>query len=79
MAEPIGADQLRSIAEAALELAGADGVEVLAVHDWGGVTRFADSAIHQSTAREDTAVKVRVVSRGRVGVASTNDLSKEGA
>jgi PmbA protein len=77
--EPIGADQVRSIAEAALELAGADGVEVLAVHDWGGLTRFAESAIHQSTAREDTAVKVRVVSGGRVGVASTNDLSKEGA
>lgn len=79
MPEPIGPDQVRSIAEAALELAGTEGVEVLAVHDWGGLTRFADSAIHQSTAREDTAVKVRVVSGGRLGVASTNDLSKEGA
>ena len=79
MPDPIGAEQIRRIAEAALELRGADGVEVLAVHDWGGLTRFADSAIHQSTAREDTAVKVRVVSGGRVGVASTNDLSKEGA
>jgi len=77
--DPIGADQLRSIAGAALEQAGADGVEVLAVHDWGGLTRFADSAIHQSTAREDTAVKVRVVAGRRLGVASTNDLSKEGA
>ena len=79
MPEPIGAEQVRRIAEVGLELPGADGVEVLAVHDWGGLTRFADSAIHQSTAREDTAVKVRVVVGGRVGVASTNDLSKEGA
>jgi PmbA protein len=77
--DPIGADQIRRIGEAALDLPGADGVEVLAVHDWGGLTRFADSAIHQSTAREDTAVKVRVISGGRVGVASTNDLTKEGA
>src|ERR687891_132700 len=77
--DPIGSEQIRRIAEAALELPGADGVEVLAVHDWGGLTRFADSAIHQSTAREDTAVKVRVVAGGRLGVASTNDLTKEGA
>ncbi len=79
MPDPIGSEQIRRIAEAALELPGADGVEVLAVHDWGGLTRFADSAIHQSTAREDTAVKVRVVAGGRLGVASTNDLTKEGA
>ena len=79
MPDPIGPEAVRGIAEAALELAGADGVEVLAVHDWGGLTRFADSAIHQSMAREDTAVKVRVAIDGRVGVASTNDLSKEGA
>ncbi|MGH2765623.1 MAG: TldD/PmbA family protein [Actinomycetota bacterium] len=79
MPGPIGPDEIRGVIEVALELGGGDGVEVLAVHDWGGLTRFADSAIHQSTAREDTAVKVRVVSNGRVGVASTNDLSKEGA
>lgn len=79
MPDPIGPERLRGIAEAALDLPGADGVEVLAVHDWGGLTRFAASAIHQSTAREDTAVKVRVVSGGRLGVASTNDLTKGGA
>jgi PmbA protein len=79
MPGPVGADDIRTVAEAALELSGADGVEVLVMHEWGGLTRFADSAIHQSTAREDTAVKVRVVAGGRVAVASTNDLSKDGA
>jgi PmbA protein len=79
MPEPIGPDDIRGVAEAALELPGADGVEVLVMHEWSGLTRFAESAIHQSTARQDTAVKVRVVDRGRVGVASTNDLSKDGA
>jgi PmbA protein len=76
---PLGRDVFRQVADAALGLRGADGVEVLAVHEWGGLTRFADSAIHQSTAREDTGIKVRVVAGGRVGVTSTNDLSKEGA
>ncbi len=79
MPGPIGADEARAVAEAALELPGADGVEVLLVHEWGGLTRFADSAIHQSTAREDTGLRVRVVMDGRVGVAASNEFSKEGA
>jgi PmbA protein len=79
MPEPIGPDDIRGVAEAALDLRGADGVEVLVMHEWSGLTRFAESAIHQSTAREDTGVKVRVATGGRVGVASTNDLTKDGA
>jgi predicted Zn-dependent protease len=66
------------VAEAALDLPGAD-VEVLFMHEWGGLTRFASSAIHQSTWSEDTGLRVRVVSEARTGVASTNDFSKDGA
>lgn len=79
MAGPIGRDEVRSIAEAGLDLPGADGVEVLLMHEWSGLTRFANSSIHQSTWREDTAVKVRVISGGSVGVSTSNDFSKEGA
>jgi PmbA protein len=79
MAEPVGRDGVRAVAEAAQEITGADAVEVLFVHEWGGLTRFADSAIHQSTWREDTGLRVRVVSAGRVGVVATNDFSKDGA
>lgn len=75
----VGPDEIRAVADAALEVPGADGVEVLVMHEWSGLTRFADSAIHQSTAQEDTAVRVRTVVGGRVGVAATNDLSKDGA
>src|SRR5439155_21100798 len=75
----IGPDELRRVADAALDLSGVDGVEVLFMHEWGGLSRFADSSIHQSTWREDTALRVRVVSKGRVGVASTNQFSAEGA
>ena len=49
------------------------------MHEWGGLTRFASSSIHQSTHREDTGIRVRVVSDGRIGVAGTNDFSPEGA
>ena len=75
----IGRDGFVEVAEAALDLPGVDGVEVLFMHEWGGLTRFASSQIHQSTAREDTGLRVRVVSRGRVGVAAANDFSPEGA
>jgi len=74
----LGPDEVRAVAQAALGLPGADGVEVLLMHEWGGLTRFASSSIHQSTWREDTAVRVRVVKGGRIGVAATNDFAPEG-
>ena len=75
----IGPDEARAVAEAALDVPGADGVEVLFFHEWGGLTRFASSSIHQSTWREDTGLRVRVVAGGRTGVSSSNDFSKDGA
>jgi len=77
--QPIGPDEVRRISDAALGMEDVDGVEVLFVHEWGGLTRFAGSVIHQSTSREDTGLRVRVVSDGRIGVAATNDFSEEGA
>jgi predicted Zn-dependent protease len=79
VAGALGPDEVRPVAEAALEVPGADAVEVLFVHEWGGLTRFARSAIHQSTSREDTGLRVRAVSGSRVGVSATNDLTREGA
>lgn len=79
MAGVIGPDAVRRVAEAALELPGADGVEVLFVHEWGGLTRFASSTIHQSTWREDTGLSVRVVRGGRIGVSTTNEFTLKGA
>ena len=75
----IGPEEVRAVTESALEVPGADGVEVLFFHEWGGLTRFARSSIHQSTWSEDTGLRIRVVTDGRVGVASSNDFSKEGA
>ncbi|MGH2692352.1 MAG: TldD/PmbA family protein [Actinomycetota bacterium] len=75
----IGPDDIRDVTNAALEVPGADATEVLVIHEWSGLTRFAESAIHQSTSREDTGVRVRTIVGGQVGVAATNDLSKDGA
>ena len=75
----IGEDRFHEVASAALELPGVDDVEVLFLHEWGGLTRFANSEIHQSTSREDTALRIRVAMGGKVGVAQANDFSPEGA
>ena len=75
----IGPDDVRAVCDAALEVSGPDGIEVLFMHEWGGLTRFANSSIHQSTWSEDTGIRVRVISQGRVGVAASNDFSKDGA
>jgi PmbA protein len=79
MAGIVGPEEIRRVAAGALELKGVEGVEVLFLHEWGGLTRFAASSIHQSTWREDTGLRVRVVNGGRIGVAATNDLTPDGA
>ncbi|HSJ52036.1 MAG TPA: metallopeptidase TldD-related protein, partial [Actinomycetota bacterium] len=79
MPGPVGPDRIRQVAAAALEVGGVDDAEVLFLHEWGGLTRFASSAIHQSTWREDTGLRVRVVAGNRIGVAGTNDFSEAGA
>ena len=39
MPELLGADGFAPVADAALELTGVDGVEVLFMHEWGGLTQ----------------------------------------
>ena len=75
----IGEDGFREVAQAALDVDGVDGAEVLFTHETGALTRFAKSEIHQSAFREDTSLRVRLVSKERVGVAETNDFSTAGA
>ena len=75
----LGKDRFLEVAAPALDLTGVDGAEVLLMHEWGGLTRFASSEIHQSTASEDTSLRVRVAREGRVGVSATNDCTPGGA
>src|SRR5262245_61519133 len=77
--EPVGPGALDPLLDAALGIDGADAVEAAVRRSWGGLTRFARSAIHQHVATEDAVVSVRVVVDGRVGTASTNDDTPAGA
>jgi predicted Zn-dependent protease len=75
----LGTDRLLELAEAAIGIDGVDDAEALLFHGALGLTRFADNRIHQSTAREDLEIRVRVVVDGnRVGVASTHEASPDG-
>lgn len=73
----IGAERALEMAEKALAVAGADEVEVTLYGGCGGLTRFADSVIHQHTERLDAQIKVRVVSGKRSASASTNRLDDD--
>lgn len=66
-----GDADLARLAEPALDLRGAEGVEVVVLRTASGLTRFAGSQVHQNVATEDVRVDVRVVAPGgRVGVVS---------
>lgn len=75
---PLGEDRALSLAEAAFAVDGADDVEVVISASNSALTRYADSRIHQNTARVDGEARIRVVVDGdRIGVVATNDLSEE--
>jgi predicted Zn-dependent protease len=70
---------LVDLGAAVLSVDGADAVEVYLTRDDSALTRFAESRVHQNTARVDGEARVRVVVDGaRVGVVATNDLSADG-
>jgi PmbA protein len=72
----LGTDRALANAERALDVPGADAVEVVLTTSDSALTRFADSRIHQNTARVDGDARIRVVVDGnRIGVVATNDLS----
>src|SRR5438093_10325915 len=70
-----------NLAEAALALATGDGVteaEVLVTTEDSGLTRFANSEIHQNVAETNIVINLRVVVGRRVGVASSGRTDAEG-
>jgi PmbA protein len=66
---PIGRAACERLADAAFQGAAGNEVEVVVTRAAEGLTRFANSQIHQNVWRDDIAVSVRVVaSGGRAGV-----------
>jgi PmbA protein len=73
----LGERKMRDIAERVLSLSAAEQTEVIIMSDDSGLTRFANSYIHQNVAERNVGLRVRAVVGKKIGVASINDLSPE--
>lgn len=71
----LGEKKLKQIADKVLRLSKADETEVLLIVTSNGLTRFANSQIHQSVAWNDLAVSVRIIKNKKIGVASANSFA----
>lgn len=71
---PISDERARRAAAGALDLDGADGVEVVVTGSSTGVTRYAASQVIQNTYRLESRAYVRAVIDHRVAVASTTTI-----
>jgi len=73
----LGERKMREIAERVLSLSAASQTEVIIMSEDSGLTRFANSYIHQNVAERNVGLRVRAVVGKKIGVASSNDLSQE--
>ena len=67
----------RLLARTLASVRGGDAEAVYMARDFG-LTRFANSQIHQNVVEHDATLRVRLTDDGRTGVASTNRLDDEG-
>ena len=74
----IGQDELKNLADRAIEMSQAEQTEVVVVAPHSSLTRFANNYIHQNVEQQDLDVRVRSVVGKKIGVASSNDTSDEG-
>lgn len=71
----LGESRMRDRIQHILSLSKADQTEAIFIRENEQLTRFANSYIHQNTAKEEIELRVRVAVGKKIGVASTNDLS----
>lgn len=67
-----------SIIDQILEASKAEQTEVILFSNQSGLTRFANSEIHQNVEENDATVLIRAALGKRLGVMSTNDLTRAG-
>jgi len=72
----IGKTKAFAALEPLLKKSGADQAEAVLVGSYSGLTRYANSIIHQNVAENNARVYFRVVLGKKVGVASTNTFEK---
>ena len=71
-------NQAMKILAAALDHSKAEQTEVVLTGEQTWLTRFAESAISQNIAQEETTLVVTAVNAKKIGVVSTNDVSEAG-
>jgi predicted Zn-dependent protease len=70
-------DRLSEIARMALQESRGDQAEVLIMHNASGLTRFANSTIHQNVFEEDFYITMRTVIGKKIGLSTTNRTDPE--
>lgn len=73
----LGIDEAKRILELAIAHSPADQTEVLILTEDSGLTRFANSSIHQNVAETNAEIRVRAVFGKKVGVASSNVVTPD--
>ncbi len=73
----IGKDKLTKLLKDVLAESGADQAEAVFIGAEYGLTRYANSFIHQNMADQNSNVSFKVAAGKKIGVASTNILEKE--
>ena len=74
----LGQEELKQLADRALEMSQADQTEIVVVAPHSALTRFANNYIHQNVEQQDLDIRVRSVIGKKIGVASSNDTSDDG-
>ena len=73
----LGIDEVKSILAMAIAHSPADQTEALILTEESGLTRFANSSIHQNVAETNVEIRIRAVWGKRVGVATTNVVTPD--
>ena len=74
----LGQEELKKLADRALEMSQADQTEIVVVAPHSALTRFANNYIHQNVEQQDLDIRVRSIIGKKIGVASSNDTSDDG-
>ncbi len=74
----LGEKKIKALCEHALSKAKGCDIEVVVSGYESHLTRFANSIIHQNVSEVNTQITVRIIKGKKIGVVTSNDLSKRG-
>lgn len=72
----INKDEAKQLLNEGLSQSKANETEILLIRGKSGLSRFANSVIHQSTSRQDDYLQVRAIIGKKIGIATTNQFSE---